>query len=314
MTPGSAYASWRNRSRPGRAAGLLLALAAVVPAARGALPAARPVPGGVARVELGAAQGAAPRVLRETHRVLVSEDAGHWVAVVGIPLDTLPGHAELSVGDDAGAARRVAYEIAPRQYLTQELKVEPRHVNPSKRDLERDAREKAHLATVLDTWSPSPPGTLLLAAPVEGARSSSFGLRRVFNGQSRSPHTGMDIAAVAGVAVAAPAAGKVIDTGDYFFNGRTVIVDHGQGLLTLYCHLSRVDVQRGQAVRAGQRLGLVGATGRVTGAHLHFSVMLNRAWVDPELFLGAPTASNAPAPTGAPVPANIPEPASVPAR
>ena len=294
----------RSRSRPAHGAVLLLALGAIAPASRAALPVAQPVPGGVALVDLGAAQGAAPGVLRATHRVLVSEDAGHWVAVVGIPLDAPPGHAELRVADASGAARRVGYEVAPKQYLTQELTVEPRHVDLSKQDLARYEREKVHLARVLDTWSPSPPATLSFAAPVAGPRSSSFGLRRVFNGQDRSPHTGMDIAAAGGVAVAAPAAGKVIETGSYFFNGSTVVVDHGQGFLTLYCHLSRIDVRRGQAVRAGQRLGLVGATGRVTGPHLHFGVMLNRAWVNPELFLGtAAEPAPAPAPATAPVPA-----------
>jgi murein DD-endopeptidase MepM/ murein hydrolase activator NlpD len=290
MSRRSAHAPRRSRARLARAAALLLALYGAVPVARAALPAARAVPGGVALVDLGEAHGAAPTVLRETRRVLVSEDEGRWVAVVGIPLDASPGHAELSIEDGAGAAHRVGYEIAPKEYLTQALEVAPRHVNLSKRDLARYEREKVRLGRVLDTWSPSPPATLSLAAPVGGVRSSSFGLRRVFNGEGRSPHTGMDIAAAAGVAVAAPAAGRVVETGDYFFNGATVIVDHGQGFMTLYCHLSRIDVRRGQAVRAGQRLGLVGATGRVTGPHLHFGVMLNHAWVDPELFLRPPAA------------------------
>jgi len=269
--------------RLARALGALAALAALAAGATG-LPRERAVPGGVALVDLGPATGPRPSVMRDTRRVLVRAEGGRWVAVVGIPLSTTPGEAPLSIARP-GERRTLELNVAPYAYATQQLTVEPRHVDLSAEDLARDTREKLGLARVFAAFSEQAPATLVLGAPVPGVRSSSFGLRRVFNGEARNPHTGMDIAAGTGTPVAAAADGVVANTGDYFFNGNTVIIDHGEGFMTLYCHLSRIDVKPGEAIRRGTVLGLVGSTGRATGPHLHFGVMLNGAWVDPELFL-----------------------------
>ena len=243
------------------------------------------VPGGVARLSLG--PGASrPAAMSGDIPLLVTGDSIEWTALVGIPLSAALGEASITVKGIEGP-RRIAYNVAPKKYSEQRLKVAPGTVNLSPADEARYEREHAHLATVMATFSEPYPSELRMRVPVPGRRSSSFGLRRVFNGQSRNPHSGMDIAAGTGTQVLAPLPGRVIDTGDYFFNGNTVWLDHGGGLLTMYCHLSAIDAKAGDALQAGDRLGAVGATGRVTGPHLHWSVMLNRAMVDPALFITA---------------------------
>ena len=193
-------------------------------------------------------------------------------------------HGQLRL-QGAGLPATLPYQVLPHRYAEQRLTVAPRHVDLSADALARHQRERAHQATVIARFSQPLPAQLAMRPPVAGPRSGSFGLRRVFNGQPRSPHSGMDIAAATGTPIQAPQAGKVIDTGDYFFNGNTIWLDHGGGFLTMYCHLSHIGVQPGDAVVAGQVIGKVGATGRVTGPHLHWGVMLNRSMVDPALFL-----------------------------
>ena len=243
------------------------------------------VPGGVVSVPLGRAPNA-PRASLNGAPVLVlgSASAG-WLAVVGLPLAAKPGLQSLLVQDAAAQTRNLPITVTDKRYAEQRLTVPPRHVDLSPEDLARHEREREHQKPVMATFSATVPASLRMLQPVAGPRSSSFGLRRVFNGQARNPHSGMDIAAPVGAAVVAPLPGTVIDVGDYFFNGKTVWLDHGSGLLSLFCHLSAIDVAVGDTVTTGQRLAAVGATGRVTGPHLHWSVMLNRTMVDPALFM-----------------------------
>jgi len=247
-------------------------------------PRALPVPGGVARIALGTS-AQRPIARSGDTPLLVVGSAQGWTALAGIPLSATPGAAQITVQLPGAEPRTVDYTVRPKQYAVQRLKVDPKRVELSPEDEARAERERVHLGQVMAAFSQPEPESLAMRAPVPGRRSSSFGLRRVFNGQPRAPHPGMDIAAAMGTPVVAPLAGRVIDTGDYFFSGNAVWLDHGGGLLTLLCHLSAIDVKPGDTLRAGDRLGKVGATGRVTGPHLHFGVVLNRASVDPALFL-----------------------------
>ena len=268
-------------------AAMLVAQAWGAPAWAATYPRAAAVPGGVARIRLGAAERA-PRVLIERERVLVVREEGEWVALVGIALTARPGSkVRLEAEHADGRRERLEVKVAAKAYASQHLKVPPGQVELSAEDLARHERERAHLREVLRTFSDSAPATLAMLQPAPGRRSSAFGLQRYFNGQLRSRHGGMDFAAPEGTPVVAANAGRVIDTGEYFFQGRSIVVDHGQGLLTLYAHLSAIDAPPAAVVDAGSPIGKVGATGRVTGPHLHFSVYLNAVSVDPELFLAA---------------------------
>jgi murein DD-endopeptidase MepM/ murein hydrolase activator NlpD len=261
-----------------------------------------PVPGGIAVIHLPA--DADPASVRyEERRVLVTRRGGEVYAVVGLALSAKAGRHYLQAKTRDKQPMQLAFDISDKAYESQRITIkDKRKVNPEPRDLERIVREQQRIGADLEHWSDGVTVTLDLVKPTEGPLSSPFGLRRYFNEQPRKPHSGLDIAAQEGTPIKAPAPGTVIDTGNFFFNGNTVFIDHGQGLITMYCHMSRIDVQPGQRVSTGEIIGAVGKTGRVTGPHLHWSVSLNNARVDPMLFLVEKPLAEAPAAVPAPAP------------
>jgi murein DD-endopeptidase MepM/ murein hydrolase activator NlpD len=209
-----------------------------------------------------------------------------WQAVVGLPLALKPGAHELAVVRDEKTERTIPFRVGSRHYDTQHVTLaNRRQVEPEPDDLRRIAREQDVLVRAFSTFSDFQSDGLDFDLPSTGRVSGGFGSRRFFNNEPRLPHSGLDIAAPEGTPIHAPAAGRVLETGDFFFNGFTVVLDHGQGVITMYNHLSKIDVAKGERVARGETIGTVGKTGRVTGPHLHWSVSLNNARVDPALFL-----------------------------
>jgi murein DD-endopeptidase MepM/ murein hydrolase activator NlpD len=248
------------------------------------LPEQAAIPGGVVIVPLSASDLAKPVVTYRKKPVAVVESDGQWVAVVGVPLGAKIGSQRLTV-TQSGRISRALFEVQNKAYPTQHITIKnKRKVNPNIYDMTRINGESAKIKAALRHWTEIETLPLPFAWPIEGRVSGLFGRRRVFNGQPRRPHSGVDIAAPTGTEIHAPAEGVVRDTGDYFFNGKTVFIDHGQGLVTMFCHLDRIDVKAGEIIERGHVIGTVGATGRVTGPHLHLGVSLNDARVEPRLF------------------------------
>lgn len=272
-------------SRTSRLLSTAIALASLTGIALAAdLPRESRVPGGIAFIEIPGGE-LAPTALIDTRRAAVIRHDNRWLAIVGIPLSTKPGPHKIKVSTPSGTVD-VPFQITDKSYRTQSLTIKnDRQVNPKPEDLKRIEAEQERSNVALSKFSTGGAPVFALASPVDGQRSDSYGSRRIFNGQPRNPHSGMDIAAAKGTPIHSPAAGTVVEAGTFFFNGNTLFIDHGYGLVTMYCHLSEINVKVGDRLAAGDVVGTVGATGRVTGPHLHFGVALNRAMVDPALFL-----------------------------
>ncbi|MBK5937332.1 peptidoglycan DD-metalloendopeptidase family protein [Halorhodospira halophila] len=240
-----------------------------------------PVPGGVARVDLETDRRPG-EVRYDDEPVMVRSTPEGWQAVVGIGLDADPGTHTLKVDGTPHT-----FEVEPIDYEEQHLTIDDEDmVTPPEETLERIWAEQREIRAAFRSREVDTQPRLHLHTPVAEHRvSATFGLQRFLNGQPRNPHNGLDMAAPTGTPIEAAEAGRVVQTGDYYFNGKTVFIDHGAGLVTMYCHLDEMDVEKGQWVERGEAIGTVGETGRVTGPHLHLSVILNGNTVDPNLFL-----------------------------
>ena len=241
------------------------------------------VPGGIVIIPIKTENK--PEVFFYDKKVMVIGENKNWNAIVGIPLKIELGEHKLKVIND-GIGANYLFDVVNKDYEKQYLTVKnKRHVNPNDEDMLRISKERKLISKAKASWREIDNVPLKFIKPARGPYSSSFGLRRFFNKQPRNPHSGLDIAAEKGTPIIAPAAGVVINTGDYFFNGKTIFLDHGQGLITMYCHMEEISIEEGDFVSVNDMLGTVGSSGRVTGAHLHWSVILNNTTVEPLLFL-----------------------------
>lgn len=242
-----------------------------------------PVPGGVAVLPL---PPQAREARYEDRPVWLVSQGDQLLALVGLALSTTPGTHQLGWRDTEGRTHALDFTVNDKSYPTQKLTVPPKMVDLDPATAERVRGEQVRIRRALARYRPAEsPFPWPLALPAIGPTSSPFGLRRVFNGESRNPHSGLDIAVGEGEPVHVPAAGIVVEIGDFYFNGNSVFVDHGGGLISMYCHLSRIGVHVGETLAPGQILGQVGHTGRATGPHLHWGIALNGNLVDPQLFL-----------------------------
>ncbi len=243
------------------------------------------VPGGIALIELDRSDQT-PHFFFQGKPVLISIIDAKQFAIVGLPLSLKPGEYFISGhwGEEK-ALQKKFFLVANKEYTIQRITIEDdRKVNPYAEDMERIFAEQKRQRKANSHYSRARVDVNLIQ-PTQGIMTGSFGRRRFFNGEARRPHSGMDIAADTGVPVLSPTDGTVVELGDFFFSGKMVYIHHGQGVTSMFAHMSKIKVKLGQKVKKGQLIGSVGATGRVTGPHLHWSLGLNGTWIDPALFL-----------------------------
>ena len=249
------------------------------------LPQNAPFPGGVIVQEVESKTK--PKVYHGKRQLMVLPTAkkGYYVVVAGIGLNQkvdVPYKLTIKEGKkEKFHSVYVEDKVYKKQYITIKNK---RKVSPKKMDMKRINSESRRSHKALALYTPQKFISLSMVKPVDVNISDDYGKRRYFNNKPRRPHSGVDMPAPVGTPIIAPLGGKIVELGEFFFNGNVVFIDHGLGLVSMYCHMSKFDVKKGDIVKKGQKIGEVGMTGRVTGPHVHWGVSLNGAMVDPRLF------------------------------
>ncbi|MCK5889418.1 MAG: peptidoglycan DD-metalloendopeptidase family protein [Methylococcales bacterium] len=243
------------------------------------------VPGGIVKIPVAKIDQEAPKVFFNDNRTVVTASDTHWLALIGIPITAKVGQKSLTIQHKDNTSKKT-FQVTDKNYPEQRLTIKKKRMVTgfTKEDLKKINEDKKKMSVAKAVWTEQAINTNFIA-PVDGRLSSLFGLKRFYNDIPKRPHSGLDIAAPTGTPILAPAPAKVIATGSYYFNGNTVFLDHGQGLLSAYLHMNKITVKPGQMVKQGEALGTVGSTGRVTGPHLHWMVYLNKTPVDPALFI-----------------------------
>lgn len=220
----------------------------------------------------------------DTDIIGFADDPTHWRVLIGIDLDAKLGrHPVVVTGTSAAGPITATYQlnVIAKKFPTRTLKVDEAFVNPPASVQPRIDAENKEQQEIWKSPAPTRLWTTPFVRPVPQPANSAFGTRSVFNGQSRGAHSGADFLSPAGVPIKAPNAGRIVLAKNLYYAGNTVIIDHGLGVFSFLCHMSKIDVAVGDMVTPGQIVGLVGATGRVTGAHLHWSLRVANARVDP---------------------------------
>jgi len=247
----------------------------------------RPIPGGIAVIDFSSSHPNPKAFYNKVPLYVQHIQDQHYQVLVGIPLMEKIGKKTIMIQDFS--TRLFDFKVTEQSYSEQHISLKgkkKKYVNPNLAHMDRIKSERPVLSSARKIFSDNALSNGLFTRPVDGVTTSPFGLKRFYNGEARRAHTGLDYAGKIGTPIKASADGKVILAGEFFFNGNTVFLDHGQGLISVYIHMNERLAKQGQIVKQGDVIGTIGQTGRATGPHLHWGVYLNQTVVNPNLLMG----------------------------